>query len=84
MEAPGAEYKLCEILPVVGMAKSSYEHARNARAEGETKGRAAARKAVVEAFRASGGTYGHGRAYARSTPTRGTARRSASGRFATS
>lgn len=31
-----AEYKLCEILPVVGMAKSSYEYARNAQAEGET------------------------------------------------
>ncbi len=46
------------------MAKSSYEHARNARAEGEAKGRAAVRKAVVEAFRASGGTYGYGRVYA--------------------
>ena len=56
-----AEYKLCEILPVVGMAKSSYEYARNAQAEGETEKRAAARKAVIEAFKASGGTYGYRR-----------------------
>lgn len=28
--APGDKYKLCEILPAVGMAKSSYEYARNA------------------------------------------------------
>lgn len=56
-----AEYKLCEILPVVGMAKSSYEYARNAQAEGETEERAAARKAVIEAFKASGGTYGYRR-----------------------
>ena len=64
VEAPGAEYKLCEILPVVGMAKSSYEYARSAQAKGETEEHAAARKAVVEAFEASGGTYGHGRIYA--------------------
>lgn len=54
-----AEYKLCEILPVMGMAKSSCKYARNAQAKGETEKRAAARKAVVEAFEASGGTYGH-------------------------
>lgn len=30
VEAPRAEHRLCEILPVVGMAKSSYEYARNA------------------------------------------------------
>ena len=29
--APRAKYRPCEVLPVVGMAKSSYEHARNAR-----------------------------------------------------
>lgn len=56
-----AEYELCEILPVAGMAKSSYEYARNAQAKGETEERAAARKAVVEAFEASGGTYGYRR-----------------------
>ena len=61
VEALRAEYKLCEILPVVGMAKSSYEYARNAQAKGETEERAAARKAVVEAFGASGGTCGHRR-----------------------
>ena len=61
VEALRAEYKLCEILPVAGMAKSSYEYARNARAKGETEERAAARKAVVEAFEASGGTCGHRR-----------------------
>ena len=61
VEALRAEYKLCEILPVVGMAKSSYEYARNAQAKGETEERAAARKAVVEAFEASGGTYGYRR-----------------------
>lgn len=64
VEALRAEYKLCEILPVVGMAKSSYEYARNARAKGETEEHAAARKAVVEAFRASGETYGYRRVYA--------------------
>ena len=61
VEALRAEYKLCEILSVVGMAKSSYEYARNAQAKGETEERAAARKAVVEAFEASGGTYGYRR-----------------------
>jgi len=37
VEALGAEYRLCEILPVVGMAKSSYEYAGNARAGGEAE-----------------------------------------------
>lgn len=60
-EALRAEYKLCEISPVVGMAKSGCEYARNAQAKGETEGHAAARKAVVEAFEAGGGTYGHRR-----------------------
>ena len=59
--APRAEYGLCEIPPVMGMAKSSCEYAGNARAKGETEGRAAARKAVVEAFGAGGGTCGHRR-----------------------
>lgn len=57
-------WKLCEVLPVVGMAKSSYEYARSAQAKGETEGRAAARKAVIEAFEASGGTYGYRRVHA--------------------
>ena len=56
-----AKYKLRELLPVVGMAKSSYEYARNARAKGESEERAAARKAVIAAFEASGGTYGYRR-----------------------
>ena len=64
VEALRAEYKLCEILPVVGMAKISYEYARSAQAKGETEEHAAARKAVVEAFEASGGTYGYRRIYA--------------------
>ena len=42
-------WKLCEVLPVVGMAKSSYEYARSAQARGETEEHAAARKAVIEA-----------------------------------
>ncbi len=64
VEALRAEYRLCEILPVVGMAKSSYEYARRAQAKGETEEHAAARKAVIEAFEASGGTYGYRRIYA--------------------
>ena len=59
-----SKYRLCEILPAIGMAKSSYEYARNAQAKGETEEHAAARKAVVEAFEASGGTYGYRRIYA--------------------
>ena len=64
MGALRAEYGLCEILPVVGMAESGYEYARNARAGGETEERAAARKAVIEASGAGGGTYGYRRVYA--------------------
>lgn len=78
-------WKLCEVLPVAGMAKSSCEYARSAQAGGETEGRAAARKAVIEAFEAGGGTYtAAGARPPRSTPMRGTARRSASGRSAAS
>ena len=58
-----AKYRLREILPVVGMAKSSYEYARSARAKGETEEHAAARKSVVEAFKDSGGAYGYRRVY---------------------
>ena len=64
VEALRAEYRLCEILPVAGMAESSCEYARRARAGGEAEGRAAARKAVIEAFEAGGGTYGYRRVYA--------------------
>ena len=56
-----AKYKLREILPAVGMAKSSYEYARSARARRESEERAAAREAVVAAFDGSGGTYGYRR-----------------------
>ena len=59
-----AEYELCEIPPVAGMAKSGCEHAGNAQAGGEAEGRAAARKAVIEASGAGGGTYGYRRACA--------------------
>lgn len=58
------KYKLCEILPVVDMAKSSYEYVRNAQAKGETEEHVRARKAVIDAFEASGGTYGYRRIYA--------------------
>ena len=67
VEALRAEYRLCEILPVVGMAKSSYEYARNAQAGGETEEHAAARKAVIEASGASGGTYGCRRVHAQAS-----------------
>lgn len=55
------KYKLCELLPVVGMAKSSYEYARNVQLKGETEEHAAAREAVIAAFESSGGTYGYRR-----------------------
>ena len=55
-------WKLCEVMPVAGTAKSSCEYARSAQAKGETEGHAAARKAVIEAFEAGGGTYGYRRA----------------------
>lgn len=58
VEALGAEHRLCEVLPVAGTAKSGYEYARSAQAGGEAEGRAAARKAVIEASGAGGGTYG--------------------------
>lgn len=70
-EALRAEYRLCEVLPVAGMAKSSYEYARNAQAGGEAEGRAAARKAVIEAFEAGGGTYGCRRAPAQASADAG-------------
>lgn len=63
-EALRAECRLCEILPVAGMAKSSYEYARSAQAGGGAEERAAARKAAIEASGASGGTYGYRRVYA--------------------
>lgn len=53
VEALRAEHELCEILPVMGMAKSSCEYAGNAQAKGETEERAAVRKAVVGAFGAA-------------------------------
>lgn len=53
--------KLCEILPAAGMAESSCEYARNAQDEGGAEGRAAAGKAVIEAFEAGGGTCGYRR-----------------------
>ena len=70
-EALRAEYRLCEVLPVAGMAKSSYEYARSAQAKGETEGHAAARKTVIEASGASGGTYGYRRACAQASADAG-------------
>ncbi|MFU0810637.1 MAG: IS3 family transposase [Atopobium sp.] len=67
VEALRAECRLCEILPVVGMARSSCEYARRAQAKGETEEHAAARKAVIEASGASGGTYGCRRIYAQTS-----------------
>lgn len=64
VEALRAECRLCEVLPVAGMAKSSYEYARRAQAKGETEEHAAVRKAAIGASGASGGTYGHRRIYA--------------------
>ena len=71
VEALRAEYKLCEILPVVGMARSSCEYARRAQAKGETEEHATARKAVIEASGASGGTYGCRRIYAQASADAG-------------
>ena len=71
VEAPRAEHRLCEVLPVAGMAKGSCEYARNAQAKGETEGRAAARKAVIEASGAGGGTYGYRRVYAQASADAG-------------
>ena len=71
VEAPRAEHRLCEILPVAGTAKSSYEYARNAQAKGETEERAAARKVVIEASGAGGGTYGYRRVYAQANADAG-------------
>ena len=71
MEALRAEHRLCEILPVVGTAKGSYEYARNAQAGGEAEGRAAARKAVIGAFEAGGGAYGYRRAPAQASADAG-------------
>jgi transposase InsO family protein len=64
VDALRPRWRLREILPIVGMAKSSYEYARNARLRGESAERSAARKAIVEAFDASGGTYGYRRVQA--------------------
>ena len=60
-------WKLCEVLPAVGMAKSSCECARSAQAKGETEEHAAARKAVIEASGASGGTCGYRRIHAQAS-----------------
>ena len=60
-------WKLCEVLPVVGMARSSCEYARSAQAKSEAEGHAAARKAVIEASGASGGTCGYRRIHAQAS-----------------
>ena len=64
VEALGAEHRLCEVLPVAGTAKGGCEYARSARAGGEAEGRAAARRAVIEASGAGGGACGYGRVHA--------------------
>ena len=70
-EALRAECRLCEILPVAGMARSSCECARRAQAGGEAEERAAARKAAIEASGASGGTCGCRRVYAQASADAG-------------
>lgn len=70
-EALRAGRKPCEIPPVACMARSSCKYAGNALAKGEAEERAAARKAVVEAFGASGGAYGHRRITAMCVSSRG-------------
>ena len=59
-------YGLHEILPVVGMAKSSYEYAAAAlaRPRRDSPSRDEARRAVVSAFRDGGGAYGYRRVLA--------------------
>lgn len=64
MDALRPKWALKEILAVVGMAKSSYDYARRARVREEGEDRRKARKAIVEAFEESGGTYGYRRIYA--------------------
>lgn len=61
VEALRAKHELWEVLPVVGMAKGSYEYARNAQAKSEGEGRAASREAVTAALEAGGGTCGYRR-----------------------
>lgn len=53
------KWKLKELLPVVNMAKSSYEYAVRAAALGESKDMAEVRDAVMVSFTASGGAYGY-------------------------
>ena len=64
VDALRPKWALREILPVVGMAKSSYEYARKARGREEGEGRKRAREAIVAAFNESGGTYGYRRVLA--------------------
>ena len=71
VEALRPRWKLCEVPPVVGMAKSGCEYAGDAQAGGEAEGRAAARKAVIEASEASGGTYGYRRVCAQASADAG-------------
>ena len=71
VEALRAECRLCEILPVAGMARSSCECARRAQAGGEAEEHAAARKAAIGASGASGGTCGCRRIYAQASADAG-------------
>ena len=64
VDALRPKWALKEILPVVGMAKSSYEYARKARERGESEKHRKAREAIVAAFEESGGTYGYRRVLA--------------------
>jgi hypothetical protein len=70
-EALRPRWKLCEVLPVAVMARSSCGCARNAQAKGETERHAAARKAVIGASGASGGTCGCRRIYAQASADAG-------------
>lgn len=54
-------WKLCELLPAVVMAKSSYEYASTALIRPESEKHARDRESIAAAFENSGGTYGYRR-----------------------
>lgn len=61
VDALRSEWRLRELLEAVRMAKSSYEYAARAIERGESARRAAARRAVVDAFEENRGRYGYRR-----------------------
>lgn len=65
------KWALKDLLPMLGMAKSSYEYARAANARGERTSHAEVRCAVIEAFELSGAVYGYRRVHAAVNAGRG-------------